>query len=202
MPRDVLLIIMVELGFYLLIGLQGTTLLKLISIYTIFLVIFQRLGNGKNLNIQMRSIHNSFAPSDTSEGACCIWTFRSGNGNHSLNKDFYRSLCPLRDFETLTTLNRCCIASHRGDFASYCFYFHRYSAIASQFFSLHLVCRASQYLIVASAVSDYTVYWRIWLAVGRTAEDVTYRSDFDKTFQEVLTDKKHLSADDISLSQR
>ena len=32
--------------------------------------------------------------------------------------------------------------------------------------------------------------------------DVTYRSDFDETFLEELTDIKHLSADDISLSQR
>ena len=92
MPRVVLLLIMVELGFYLLIGLQDTTLLKLISIFTIFLVIIQRLENGKNLNIQMKSIHNSYAPyvialhfacKDSSEGAFCIWIFRSDFGNRS-----------------------------------------------------------------------------------------------------------------------
>lgn len=78
--------------------------------------------------------------------------------------------------------------------------FHRLKP--GRFLFLYLVCRASHYLINASAVSDYTVEWRICVAVGRTAEDVTYRSDFAGTFQEELTDTTHLSADDISLSQR
>ncbi len=37
------------------------------------------------------------------------------------------------------------------------------------------------------------------VAVGRTAEDVTYRSDFNEPFQEELTDTTHLSANDICL---
>lgn len=50
--------------------------------------------------------------------------------------------------------------------------------------------------------SDYTVEQRICVCVERTSEDVTYRSYFAETFQEELTDYTHLSASDISLSQR
>ena len=47
---------------------------------------------------------------------CIVCGLSLRNGDHSLDKDFYRSLCPLRDFETLRPRTICCIASHRGDF--------------------------------------------------------------------------------------
>lgn len=80
-------------------------------------------------------------------------------------KDFYRALCLFGEFSNSLTLTICSIASHGGDF-----YF----------------CASSSGLLsfVLSLMPSVITHWcSVFVAVGRTVEDATYRSSyFDETF--------------------
>ena len=79
-------------------------------------------------------------------------------------KDFYRALCPFGEFSNSLTLTICYIASHWGDF-----YFCTSSAGLHGFI-----------LLLLPSVITHCSF--VFVAVGRTAKDVTYRSYFDETF--------------------
>lgn len=68
-----------------------------------------------------------------------------------------------------------------GRFASLRFYFNRYSAIASQFYFCTSSARIHGFiLLLLPSVITHCSF--VFVAVGRTAKDVTYRSYFDETF--------------------
>ena len=128
-------------------------------------ILFSHTWNKLQFLIKVYNIifYKSFALSDTSEGAYCVRTVASEWRTFAY-KELYRALCPFGEFSNSLTLTIYYIASHWGDF-----YFCTSSAGLHGFILLLLP-------------SVITQCCGVFVAVGRTAKDVTYRSYFDETF--------------------
>ena len=125
------------------------------------------------------SLHNTLTTLRTPPRGFVVYGLSLWSGELSPDKDFYRSLCPLRWFWNSTNLNHCCIASHRGDF-----YFCTSSAGV-----LGWAKRRCRWHIFWLSLLPWVItrcLISIWFAVGRTAEVVTYRSYFCRADQEAL----------------